>query len=203
MRLFSEQINKDIRFDDTIEDVYKCDMDKNTIESVKSMIYENDTVDFSNIISCNSSDSDKYSVIYDNIIIEEDVGSITKNELDVHFVRDLQFVEEVQDIQFVDIEDVQEQDIQKEAEEDVDVENIEVVDVEVIDVVDVENIEDVQDVDVEEMHVIQDVIQNIIQDVEEAQDIEVIKEAQDIEVIKEAQDVEVKIPKKRGRPRKL
>jgi hypothetical protein len=76
MRLFSEQINGDIKFDDSMEDVYKCDMDKNTIESVKSMIYENETIDFSNIISCNSSDSE-YK--YDNVIIEEDVGMLQES----------------------------------------------------------------------------------------------------------------------------
>lgn len=58
MRLFSEQINNDIKFDDNIEDTYKCDIDKTTIESVKSMIYDNEIIDFSNIISCNSSDSE-------------------------------------------------------------------------------------------------------------------------------------------------
>jgi hypothetical protein len=62
MKFFSEQINNDIKFDDSMEDVYKCDMDKNTIESVKSMIYENETIDFSNIISCNSSDTDRYDI---------------------------------------------------------------------------------------------------------------------------------------------
>ena len=78
MRFFSDQINNDIKFDDTTEDVYKCDMDKNTIESVKSMIYDNETVDLTNMFSCNSSDSDfKYPTsLYDNIIIEEDVGIV-------------------------------------------------------------------------------------------------------------------------------
>ena len=59
MRLFSEQINNDIKFDDSIEDTYKCHMDKDTIENVKTMIYENEIIDFTNIISCNSSDTDK------------------------------------------------------------------------------------------------------------------------------------------------
>ena len=83
MRLFSEQINGDIKFDDSMEDVYKCDMDKNTIESVKSMIYENETIDFSNIISCNSSDSE-YK--YDNFIIEEDVGMLQETPKITKFV---------------------------------------------------------------------------------------------------------------------
>lgn len=108
MRLFSEQINSDIKFDDSIEDTYKCDMDKNTIESVKSMIYENEIIDFSNIISCNSSDSE--FKCYDNVM-EEDVGidideveeiiEIVEN-LEVQHVEEVEEVEEVQEVEEVE-----------------------------------------------------------------------------------------------------
>jgi hypothetical protein len=47
LQTFFTQISSDIRFEDSDADdfSYKCDADRNTIESVKSLIYENDDLD--------------------------------------------------------------------------------------------------------------------------------------------------------------
>ena len=122
MRLFSDQINNDIKFDDSMEDAYKCDMDKNTIESVKSMIYENEIIDFSNIISCNSSDTDRYDI---EEFQEKNIEISVENIPEIVKVEDIQLVEEVNEVDEVD-EEVDEVD---EVDEVVEEEVVEVVEV--------------------------------------------------------------------------
>ena len=70
LRLFSEQINTDIRFDDTENCDYKYEIDKSAIESVKSMIYEEDFEmdNFLNVVHEIDSVSND-GVVYENIYV--------------------------------------------------------------------------------------------------------------------------------------
>jgi hypothetical protein len=70
LRLFSEQINTDIRFDDTENSEYKYEMERSTIESVKSMIYEEDFEmdNFLNVVNEIDSVSND-GVVYENIYV--------------------------------------------------------------------------------------------------------------------------------------
>ena len=76
LRLFSEQINNDIRFDDT-ENEYKYDLDKSTVESVKSMIYDEDFEMDAFLTIVNEHDESLYESLYiseydsENKVIEE------------------------------------------------------------------------------------------------------------------------------------
>jgi hypothetical protein len=91
LRLFLDQINTDIRFDDTEKCDYKYDMDKSTVESVKSMIYDEDfEIDnFLNIVSEVDSVSND-GIIYENIYVE-------KNEITEDRLENINNVEVIQD----------------------------------------------------------------------------------------------------------
>jgi len=71
LRLFSDQINTDIRFDDTENCDYNYEIDKSTIESVKSMIYDEDFEmdNFLHIINEIDSVSND-GIVYENIRVE-------------------------------------------------------------------------------------------------------------------------------------
>jgi len=75
LRLFFTQINNDIKFEDPITEEYKCDIDKNTIESVKSMIYENDDLEIDNLLSIVGSEThtDDSEIDYYNEVVYESV----------------------------------------------------------------------------------------------------------------------------------
>lgn len=78
LRLFFEQINTDIKFEDSLpaEEIYKCDVDRSTIESVKSMIYENDDVDnLLNMLGETYSESE-YGIVYESMNVEMETNDI-------------------------------------------------------------------------------------------------------------------------------
>jgi hypothetical protein len=96
LRSFSDQINNDIKFDND-DCSYKCD--KQTIESVKSMIYEDYETDvllsMVDTESVDSRDSKDFFPIYENVVIENfkeieqntiEVSNEQINEIDEHTI---------------------------------------------------------------------------------------------------------------------
>ena len=205
MRFFSEQINNDIKFDDNMEDTYKCDMDKNTIESVKSMIYENEIIDFTNIISCNSSDSEyKYD---EDIFQYENEKKVRVNEMVEKVAEELEKVIDLvpEIMEKVEIEPVEpvaeptiEQTIEPVIEQTAEAEPV---------------IETVIEQTAEAEPVIEPVNETVIEQTAEAEPVIETVETAEAEPLIEEEVVEIEMehvkvsdlvqPKKRGRPRKL
>lgn len=95
LRLFSEQINNDIRFDDT-ENEYKYDLDKSTVESVKSMIYDEDfEMDaFLTIVNEHDLYENVYTPGYENV-----ENKVVCDQMDVEDVEEELVVEDVKEEQ--------------------------------------------------------------------------------------------------------
>jgi hypothetical protein len=82
LRLFSEQINTDIRFDDTENSEYKYEMERSTIDSVKSMIYEEDFEMDNFLNAVNEIDSvSNDGVVYENIYVPMESESVESDTI--------------------------------------------------------------------------------------------------------------------------
>jgi len=198
LQTFFTQINNDIRFEDSDEDFsYKCDADKNTIESVKSLIYENDDLD--NILNMlgsetHTDDSDfEYSVVYESVNI--DYEKIDLNEYTN--IQNTIVKDEVKSVEQDEVNKVQEVEVNE-----IPVEQDEVNKVQEVEVKSVEQdeVNKVQEVEVNEIPVEQDEV-NKVQEVEvKPVQVEITNDLVGVDPSKIPESAQLK--PKRGRPKK-